>query len=302
MDTPIPYLQPPSVIVNEALDSIGQSSKIIGDVTDGSPVAEVARRNYGQALRQLLRTAHWDFARARAKLTLLGCAVGTPPLGVSSFVECPWAYCYAWPIDGVMGRWLPWNPTNAQPTSATGVPLTTGNSAVVQYGLQPGRFLVASSDQYPVEVGSIPWTQMPDLQRTFGLGPVNRKVILTDCCNAEFVYTRFEPVIEVWDALFRQALVMMMALAVAPTAIEDPKLRIAEINRIGPMLRNAVADARVANGNESGMPQSINTQPIWITARSGGFYNGLGNGYGGGYTGYAYYPWDASMAWCGSVF
>lgn len=297
----IPYLQTPAYIVNQAIDMLGQSGKIIGDINDGTPVAETARRNYGQGLRQLLRTAHWDWARKRAKLTLLGDATGQSAPPVSNIVECPWAYAYGWPIDGVQGRWLPWTPTNAQPKSSTGVPLTTGVSTLVQYQQTPGRFLVASSDQYPIEIGNVPWDQMPDLQRTEGLGPINRKIILTDCCDAWFVYTRLATVIEEWDDLFRQAFVTMMALVLAPVAIEDPKLRMAECNRLIPILRNAIADARVANGNEAGWPQTTDFEASFIRARNWGISNSnSGNPYPdtGGVLSMG---WD-TMSWAGSVF
>lgn len=301
----IPYLQPPATIVNQAIDMLGVPGKIIGDLTDGSDISETARRNYGQVLRGLLRTAHWDWARKRAKLTLLGDSTGSPlPPNVSPFVECPWGYAYEWPIDAVMGRWLPWTPAGGQPTSSTGVPLTTGNSAPVQYSFQPGRFLVASSDQYPVEVGSLPWLQQPDLQRTEGVGPVNRKIILTDCCEAHFVYTRFAPVIEEWDTLFRTAMVTLMAVILAPIAIEDPKLRIAERDRLIAMAKNAIADARVANGNESGFPQSVDFEASFIRARNQGGY-GWGNSFAGpmdgGGLGYMSCGWE-SMSFGGSVF
>jgi len=301
----ISYLQCPSTIVNEAIDSLGQPGKIIGDITDGTTVAETARRNYGQALRQLLATAHWGFARKRAKLTLLGDATGNPiPAGVSPFVECPWAYAYGWPIDAVQGRWLPWTPINAQPETPSGVPLTTGVSALTQYPMQPGRFLVSSSDQYPIVTGVEPWEQLPDLQRTEGLGYTSRKVILTDCCQAEFVYTKFEPTIEVWDALFRQALVTMMAMILAPVAIDDPKISLAERVRLSPTLRNAIADARVASNNEAGYPMTTDFEASFIRARNWGGYwapGSLGLGIGGGGLGTFWGGFD-SMSWCGSVY
>lgn len=303
MDVPIPYLQPPATLVNQAIDLLGQSGQIIGDITDGTPVAETARRNYGQALRQLLRTAHWDFARKHAKLTLLGDATAQSALPVSPYVEAPWTYAYAWPLDGVQGRWLPWNPTNAQPTTLTGLPLTTGVSALNQYPLTPGRFLVGSSDQYPIEVGGIPWNQMPDLQRTEGVGPTNRKIVLTDCSNAHFVYTRLVTVVEEFDSLFRQAFVTMLAMILAPVAIQDPKLRMAEMNRLVPILRNAIADARVANGNEAGAPQSTDHLPNWMTARNWGVRGAYGDGlgYGGGGGGGFNCGWE-SMSFGGSVY
>ena len=284
MDPPVAYLQTPATVANEAIDMLGQPGKILGDITDGTIVAEAARRFYGQGLRQLSRTAPWDFLRKQVKLVLLGDATTSSPApGVSTFVERPWGYAYAWPQDAVMGRWMPWSPSGGQPEGSNGVPLTTGGSAAVGYGLVPGRFLVGSSDQYPIETGFLDWDQLPDLQRTEGVGPVSRKIILTNCCNAHFVYTRLEPVIEVWDSLFRQAFVTMLALALVQTAIDDPKERISQRDRLIPILRNAIADARVANGNESGMPQSVDHQPPWITGRNAGAW---GSEWGSTYPGF----------------
>lgn len=302
MDVPVSYLTVPADIINQAVDMLGESGMIIGDIADGTPVAEAARRAYGQGLRQLLRTAHWDFARKRAKLTLLGDATGSAPVGVSTFVECPWGYAYGWPTDGVQGRWMPWMPPNGQPTNGNGVPLTTGTSVTAAYSNNPGRFLVSSSDQYPIETGFTPWDQLPDLSRSEGLGPTSRKIILTDCCNADFVYTRLVTTIEEWDSLFRSAFVIMMALAIAPTAITDPKLRIAVVQRLGPALKNAVDNARVANGNESSYPQSVDSIPIWLRARNS-LWPGMSSGPGGSvYSGYTFYPFDSSMQWVGSVY
>src|ERR1700752_4401627 len=193
----IPYLQSPAVIVNQSLDALGESGQIIGDVTDGTPVAEAARRNYGQILRQLLRTAYWSFARKQATLQLLGDATGQSAAPVSTFVEEPWTYAYAWPIDGVAGRWMPTQTPlatqGAVPTQAA-VPLATASAPVPPVPNLPARFLVASSDQYPVQVGAQPWQQpwnnRPDLQLTEGVGPISRKIVLTDQPNALFVYTR----------------------------------------------------------------------------------------------------------------
>src|ERR1039458_9281246 len=184
MDVPVAYPTTPAAIINEAVDILGASGEIIGALTDGTDVSETARRNYGQALRRLLRTAYWNFARKRAKLQLLGDALaGTAlPMGVSPYVEPPWAFAYALPPDCVMARWVPWSPLNAQPDNSSGVPLTTGVSASVFYSQRPAPFLISSSDQYPIEVGSVPWSQLPDLQRTFGLGPTSREIVLTNVC------------------------------------------------------------------------------------------------------------------------
>jgi hypothetical protein len=306
MDVPVPYLTVPADVINQSIDALGQSGKIIGDIGDGTPVAETARRNYSQVLRQLLRGAHWNFARRQAPLTLLGDATGTSAAPVSTFVEPSWTYCFAWPTDCVQGRWMPFNPASTIPTNGQGVPLTTGPTLLPCYPLMPGRFLVSSSDQYPIELGNQPWNQLPDLQRTEGLGPINRKTILTNCGPfAQFVYTRLVTVIEEWDDSFRQSMVTAMALVLAPVAIEDPKLRVAEVARLVPMLKNTIDNARVANGNEAGFPQTIDRTASYIAARNWGAWNGGyrtgGFGWGAGGLGYDSCGWD-SFGLSGTVF
>lgn len=302
MDVPIPYLQAPSFIVNQALDRIGaDEDAILGDITDGTRVAETARRNYGQALRQLLRTAHWNFARKRATLTLLGDASAASALPVINQVEPGWLYAYAWPVDAVQGRWLPWSPATAQPTTPSGLPLTTGvSAATTQWNQVPGRFLVSSSNLYPIEIGNQPWIQQPDLQRTEGLGPVNRKIILTDCASADFVYTRLVTTIEEWDDSFREAMVMMMAMVLAPVALKDPKMRIEQMNRLVPALKNTVADARVTNGNEASWPQTTDFESSYIRGRNSGPWGGAGWGRFGTGDGFSC-GWD-SFSWSGNSF
>lgn len=298
----IAYLSTPAVIVNQALDSLvgGKSSLILGDLTDGTDIAEVARRNYGQALRQLLRTAHWNFARKHAKLTLLADATGQSPEPISPYVEFPWQYAYAWPIDAVQGRWMPYSPVNGVPQTPQGLPLTTAGTQVGQYNQIPGRFLVSSSDQYPVQTGYLPWDQMPDFQRTEGVGPTNRKIILTNCCNAHFVYTRLVPVIEEWDDLFRQAMVSLMAIVLAPVAIDDPKLKLAERDRHIKMAQVTIADARVANGNESSTSQTTDFEASWMRARNWGAW-GARSAFGDGAHGTLSVGFE-SMSFAGNVF
>lgn len=283
----VAYLQTPATIVNESLDSIGQSNKVIGDLTDGGTIAEAARRNYGQVLRHLLRASYWGFARKQAYLTLLGDSTGQTP-NISTQVDVPWTYAYAWPIDGVAGRWMP----SISPQQTINPPLTTGQFIGQNVPNIPGEFLVSSSSLYPIEVGTLPWDQQPDLQRTFGVGPVVRTIILTNICNAMFVYTAFTPTIEQWDPDFRQAMVALMALTLCPVAIDDPKERILQRNDMIRIAKNTIDDARVKSGNSDfGYPQSTDRLPPWITARSGGFNAWGGNGYNTGTLG-LYMPWE----------
>ena len=286
----IPYLQTPATIVNLALDSLGQPDKIIGDITDGSDVAEAARRNYGLLLRGLLRTAHWVFARKNAQLQLLGDAT-LQDTTVSPYVECPWSYAYAWPIDGVAARWMPATYWGTASETPVGLPFPYAPN-------RPARFLVTSSDQYPTLVGNASWDQMPDYQRTEGVGPTGRTVILSNQPCAHFVYTSLVTTIEQWDDMFRAAMVSLLAVAIAPTAINDSKLRIAERDRHIAMAKEAVANARVANGQDAGYPQTTDRQASWITARGYGAQGDWGMDNLGGTL---YAPWS-EFSFSGSVF
>src|SRR5262249_14663891 len=110
----------PEDVVNQALDLLPGNTVTIGSLDDGKEESELARRWYGQTLRGLLRAAHWDWARKKAPLLLLGASPNAAqqlvntntqpyePTNVSPFVERPWWYAYAWPVDGVRARWLPW--------------------------------------------------------------------------------------------------------------------------------------------------------------------------------------------------
>lgn len=293
----IPYQQTPAHLVNLAIDALGQPGKIIGDLTDGTPVAETARRNYGLILRGLLRTAHWTFARKQASLQLLGDSSGQSAAPVVSYVDPPWTYAYAWPPDAVAARWMPASvPMNtiSAPATPIGTPLTTASGPTPPIPLLPARFLVTMSEQYPVLAQQpVSWQAFPDLQRTEGLGLTRRKIILTDNQNSLFVYTALVTEIEMWDDLFRQAMVSLLATVLAPVAIEDVKLRVTERDKHSAMAKMAIADARVANGQDAGFPQSVDHTPAWIKWRKGGAYGGAWNtGVGSGYGGGLYAPWE----------
>ena len=65
----------PTDIMNQALDAMGWETTI-GDAEEGSREARVLLRAYRECLRQMLRGAHWDWARKTAPLTLLADATG----------------------------------------------------------------------------------------------------------------------------------------------------------------------------------------------------------------------------------
>lgn len=268
----------PADVVNRAYDALG-STKIIGSIMDGTKDSEAARRAYGLTLRQLLRAANWNFARKQAALQLLGDASGQSD--VSDVVEQPWLYAYAWPIDGVKARFVPWNNdlTNGgipgNNTAIPPVPLTTDpNPAPRMARLIPTRFLVGSSDQYPVVIGQADWDNLPDAVE--GAGPINRTIILSNVPQATLVYTRLVLDIEEWDPLFAGAMDATLAAKLAMVVVEDKKFaRVLRDEQIA-IAKEAIKQARIADGNEGW--STTDHMPDWITARSS---SGYGIGWGG---------------------
>ncbi len=290
----------PADIVNRALDALSLSDKLIGAFTDGTKESEAARRIYGATLRQLLRAAHWSWARKNDTLLLLGDRTGLTiaPNGqpLSNAVEPPWVYAYAWPTDGVKARWLPlqWGTVNGPP-----IPIMPNLGTASPYAVsQPARFLVSSSDQFPVVAGQVDWDNMPDLSGE-GVGLTSRRIVLANVQNASLVYTRLVLEIEMWDSLFTEAFVAILASRLAMPLVEDKKLAVTLRSQQIAIAKDQVAQARVANANEAGFPKSIDHTPDWIRTRSLGWAGGWGGGEG---IGVFRYGWDA-MSWAdGSVF
>jgi hypothetical protein len=299
-------------VCNRALSAVG-AGVTIGSVYDGTAVAEEFRRIYGETLRQLLRASHWAFARKRAPLQLLGDSTGQTP-NVGTFSEKPWIYCYAWPVDGVCARWLPWNglppgafalaggppiPGNIQPPNPA-VPLMPNlnvpGGIAPFFREPPARFLLSSTDQYPSVVGQTDWPSLPDTYGAEGVGPIHRRVVLTNVPQAELVYTFLALEPDIWDDLFRQALVAALGSLIAMVAIKDPKEAMAQRNTQILLAKTAIREARVASDNEAGFRQSTDHEPDWLRVRRlGGF--GRWGAWGG--------PFDSGgwggpgMTWCG---
>lgn len=299
--------QDPCDPINRALDAIGKPELQLGSITDGTLAGRTARRIYGQTLRQLLRSAHWSFARRSAQMELLASRTGQPPPGaptpapfqqISTAVEWPWLYAYAWPTDAVQARWVPWAPVTSggapQGNIAIGsAPLMTGltqTGAAPWLNSRPARFLASTSEQFPVPVTA-------DIDDIEGVGFRSRRIILTDVPNARLVYTALMLEIEMWDELFSQAMVAVLAERLAMPLIADPKERVAIRNGQIAIAKDAIATARAASANEAGFPQTTDQNAPWTLARRarsgyGGGWDGAGGG-GGGSSGYLYGSWSS---------
>ena len=298
----------PADIVNRAFDAIG-APLVIGSIFDGTDESEAARRIYGRAVRQLLRSSHWSCARKRGFPQLLGDSTGQTP-NVGSIVESPWIYAYAWPIDAVAIRWVPWSGLPPSALALAGGPPIPGNiqppnpAAPIMQNLnvpsvplypfnRPGRFLLSVTDQYPSQLGPI----APDFEATEGVGPTSRRVILTNIPQAQVVYTYLALEIEVWDALFEQAMVAVLASQLAMVVFKaQPQIAIAERNSQIAIAKAAIREARVSSDNEAGWRQSTDHQPDWLRVRNlGGFgrwgaggFDSFGGGGGPGVFGYGF--------------
>ena len=297
----------PADIINRALDALG-TGKTIGSMVDGTTESEAGRRIYGPTLRQLLRAANWAFARKRAPIQLLGDSTGQTPT-VGTQVEPPWLYVYAWPIDGVRARWLPWNgitpiaggiPSNitlpSEPTMPSlGVPFNYGREI-------PARFLCAVTDQYPVVTGQTDWQDLPDLDDIEGVGPNSRRIVLTNVPCAQLVYTFLCKEPTIWDDLFSEAMVAVLASRLAMAVLPDKKMALAERNNHIAIAKNAIREARVASAQESGFRQTVDRMPDWIRGRRAGRGAFGFDGLGGEGPGYTFLGCDSIAMADGSVF
>jgi hypothetical protein len=298
----------PADVINQALDYFGQSSLALGDIEEGTEAAKPALRAYGPARKQLLRAAHWNFARRQAQLTLLADATGATA-GVGTTVQAPWYYCYAFPTDCLKARFLPWNGIASQPTT----PLTTVNNVLNPQAFIPAPFVVALESGYPI----IPvttattystWANVPAWWDATGEGPYNRTVINTNVppypqtsptptIYPSLVYTCDVVYPSQWDSLFEQAMVSLLASRLALSLAKDQKFGLELQTRAIASAKAAIADARATNGNESGFPQTQDHIPDWIRVRMTSAFSG----YNGGPS-QNYYGWDNMSFPDGSVY
>ncbi len=273
--------QAPTDIANQALDAAGVDFTL-GDITEGTRPAQVILRAYGQCLRQLLRTAHWAFARKTAPLVLLADATAQTA-NVGTLVPVPWIYEYAYPTDCVKARFIPWNqsaqnpavpPGNIEPPDPS-APLMTGLGQAPLTGQRiiPARWCEATdyNNLPPAPIGT----------ETQGLSPVGQTVILTNVQNAQLVYTCLTLYPTLWDALFRAAFVAYLASEIALPLAKDKKfaLTLREMNI--KIAKDKIRQARATDGNEGFYSSTLSVD--WMRVRnSGGSNVWWGNGFNDG--------------------
>lgn len=277
-------------IANQSLDAIGWGTSI-GDIQEGTKEAQILLRAYSQCRKQLLRGAHWDFARKTAQMNLLADATGQTA-NVGAVVPTPWIYAYSYPTDCLKARFIPWNPqiTPAQPPGniqTSTAPVVTGlvQGPLVGQRIKPARFTVATDPNFTSQPGANGW-EIP------GVSPQGSTVVLTNVQTATLVYTMDMLYPNMWDPQFRAALVAYIGSEVALPlwAQKDVKVGMAMRTQQVMIVKDKLKAARVSDGNEGWYSSDIRVD--WMAIRNtGGGWGGGDNAYGG--MGVYGYGWDS---------
>lgn len=275
----------PTSVCNQALDAAGIPFQL-GNIEQGGREAEVCLRAYGEALRQLLRAAPWQFARRQTTLLLLADASGSTP-NVSTLVPGGYAsrfcYCYALPTDCARVRYIPANRA-ANPTTPTGnitpanggLPILPNTNQNFQYGqrIVPTPFMLTNDPDFTAPAGS-------NGEFLQGQSPIGNTVILSNVQQATIVYTFNAIYPSLWDHLFRAAMVAYLAQAISfPlwSSRNKPDLGIKVRDQQVVIVKQTLSEARSVDASE---PATSGDVPVdWMQfRRTGG--GGLA-GYGGG--------------------
>ncbi len=271
----------PQDVANEALVACGFNF-VIGNLQEGTRPAQILLQKYGQCLRQLLRSAHWNFARLQTPMTLLADATGQTP-NVPTNTIAPWVYEYAIPIDCMKARFVPWGPQGLTAPIPSGNYVPPNSSSPVVGGLgvpvagahlRPARFLEANDPNFAPQSGQLFW-------ETQGSSPQGQTVILTNVQNATLVYTALMNYPSNWDSQFRAAIVAFLAseVAFALWASKGEKFAPLGMKIREDQMKIAAAKimaARLTDGNEGW--HNSDFVPDWMRFRNSG------SSYRGGYS------------------
>jgi hypothetical protein len=302
----------PQDVANQALDAAGVDFTI-SDLEEGTKPAQVLLRAYGQNLRQLLRAANWSWARKQAPLILIADATGQTP-NVGTLVPMgKFIYEYSYPIDAAKIRFIPWQPFqnpgvlpgnigqlqggfNSIGLAAGSIPQTTATPLVVGQRLIPAPYVIANDPNYPSQPGQIFW-------ETQGTSPTGSTVILCNVKNAQCIYTTTVFYPSMWDSLFREALVALLAANIAVPLSKDKKFGLQMRKENIEIAKAKIKEARVVDGNEAS-PSSSDIAVDWMrTRRTGGWgSHHHGGGWGGDGGAYGYGSHDSLMLPDGSNF
>ncbi len=272
----------PTQIANMAIDACGVDEQI-GNIEEGSRVANVLLRAYGRCRQDLLRAAPWSFARKQALLTMLADSSGQTPQVGTVVPGTSFQYVYRYPTDCLRIRYIPWNPYQNAPTPAANItppspsaPPTTAQSGPQQLWqpIRPSLYQITNDPNYPLDAQG-------DATATPGQSPTGSTVILSGIYNASAVYTFDAVYPQLWDNLFTSAMVSYLASEVMLALwARNPKYGIGLRTDQIAIARSKVTAARVADGNASTV--STSHLPDWMRARSSFGNSDFGSAFGAG--------------------
>lgn len=260
-------------VVNQALDEIG-ARVVVSDLTDNTPQARVARRWYGFCKDQVLRTAPWAFARRTLPLSLLGTLTDTPPGS-----PVPFLFKYAYPSDCLKLRYI--IPTPVIPS-------------IPAQDLAPN---VSEGPFFPWCGPRREWRFLVNLDVDPNTG-FQSKTVIANLNLPLAVYTADVTSPDLWDPLFQNALVSLLASKFVQPLTGNAGMK----KDYEALARDAVLQARVADGNES--ITTADPRVDWIDVRgvpnlwamtqglNGSAAGGWGWGGGDWYSGYDSFQWS----------
>jgi len=237
----------PVDIVNRALQAIGAQATIqsIFPPDALSTEAQAANILYTSRMQALERSAHWNFARFQAPLTLLNSAVKSDGTANPAPPPVPWLYEYAVPSDCLKIRFLQpyFNPMAGVPL----VPFTTGMTATPLWYNSPAVPFVVGNDKIS-----------PD-----GVAPATpTKVILTNHPQAIAVYTAdYTQTPDLWDSSFAIAAETYLSMWLVNALARNKDLWADQAR----LVMEIVGQARVSDGNEG--LTTVDHLPDWMRIR-----------------------------------
>lgn len=280
----------PVMICNLALRAAG-SKKTIGSLNEGSEQAQECLLHYYDTMKQLLRAAHWSFARRETPLQMVACVTGQTTDQNGNIVTLPtqvpsgFLYSYAYPSDCLLVRYIPGNYGNVNPpvptdniTPAGSGPLTTGAVLPATSSRpMPTRFLITNDVNYiPDGAGN----EQP------GVSPIGVTRILSNVQNARAVYTFEAAYPNLWDDLFRRAMVASLSTHISLGMAVDVKTGAAMRVQNVALAKDYIREARASSANEG--ISSADLSVDWIRARNSGAPCGYWGGMAGGGPGHLF--------------
>ncbi|MET4341942.1 hypothetical protein [Bradyrhizobium sp. RT9a] len=238
-------------LCNLALGQIAARTQITG-LTPPAPPNNIAATTmaglYQLQVDAVFRAAHWNSARKQGTLTLLKAAIGTPenPDGSLPQPPIPWRYEYGYPTDCLKVRFVIPQPNLPAAGSAplmTNVGVTNMPSVNTSLPFVPAIDADADGNQI--------------------------KVILTNACRAQAVYTARILNPDLWDPSLQNACIgALAAWACAPVSgsMERQKLAIG-------IASSLIKSARDSDGNEG--ITTMDYIPDWMQVRNAGAGLGL---------------------------